>query len=261
MARKAQRKTSTKGRRQAKRVRASRPSAPGFAERLRTALVGISSEEVARALGVSRTSFYRWLGGRFEPGMAKLAALASIANVSLDWLIAGRGEMRPAAVPGYVKPHSPIAPQPLAFERRWCAANIFRVPLSEIIPASSEGVDLDSFIASGIILTEIQDDAMEPTLNKGDLVLARRVTLARANGIYLLCRTSLEAGEKQVGSFVVDSAGELVNRLFVRRLEWSEGGRALVKCDNQAYPGTIELTDHTEDMVLAGPVIWYGRFI
>jgi len=234
-----------------------------FAERFRKALMGMDINEVAQAVGVSRSSFYKWLSGKFEPGLAKLAALSSIANVNLDWLITGRGEMRPNGPPGYIKPSYPRDRPPLVFERKWLETNFG--PWAE----------------GWLSLFLVKDDSMEPTSRKGDMLLAvkvdQQIWREAKNGVYLIARTRAEPGEKILtgegfrdadltkeihGTFLFDAEGKLVDRLFARRVEFTAKPSAIVKCDNPAYPGVIETSpQNRKGIIIWERVIWHGHSI
>jgi transcriptional regulator with XRE-family HTH domain len=222
-----------------------------FAERFRSAMIGHKASELARALGISHSALSRWLDGTFEPSVSKLAVLGSILNVNIDWLISGRGSMRPDELPGYVKPISSVQPEPLAFERAWLASNILHHPVS-----------LDTDLRAATLLHQVEDDAMEPTARRGDVLLALRGA-ANANGPYLIGRTHLEPGETVAGDFILDATGKLANRLSVRRVEWTAKPSAILKCDNPAYPLTVELERERKDLdpVILGRIIWQGRLI
>lgn len=239
---------------------------PDFAERLRVALIGHEAARVAKEIGVARSSFYKWLAGRFEPSLAKLQVFSSITNVNLDWLITGRGEMRPGELLGYLKPNYPSGQfPPLAFERRWLEKNIPIGPGAEEIRTVIAPGKLHAEILLPVLI-EVRDDAMEPTFRRGDLLLARRDVQPfrdRTNGIYLIARIQPEPGEKAAGPFLLDSEGKLVDRLFARRVEWTALGSAIIKCDNAAYPLTVELPgdDDRPPLQIAGRVVWQGRLI
>jgi phage repressor protein C with HTH and peptisase S24 domain len=246
-----------------------------FAERLRRVLfarqtlemdevrdgmtIELDATKLAGLLGVSRSSLYKWLGAKFEPGLAKLATLAQATNVSLDWLITGRGEVRPNALPGYLQPAFDAGSAPVAFERKWFELNFGS---EDQLPP---------------ILVEVRDDSMEPTFRKGDLLLGDRVSVHRENGIYLCARTralpdetilSLSGGEPRPaedgesirGKFVLDKNIELIRRLFPRRVEWKGSTAAIVKCDNPAYPTVIEWTpDDDQGVEIVAYVVWHAR--
>jgi transcriptional regulator with XRE-family HTH domain len=250
---------------------AKRAKIDGFAERLRKALITHDVGDVAEKVGVSRSSFYKWLAGQFEPSLSQLVTFCSIVNVSLDWLISGRGAMRPNELPGYVIPAYPLAPSwpPLIFEKRWLERRIGILP------------------SLPLILIDVPDDAMEPTLKKGDLVLGNRENVAssRGNGLYLMVRNRAREGERVVPyrqadnllgfeldpehtrplrmndhineMFVLDSKGHFIQRFFPRRVEWSVSDSAIVKCDNPAYSEVIEITDpKKEGLAVAGRIVW-----
>lgn len=64
---------------------------------------GLSQEELADLVGVTRQAVQKWEAGTSRPDMDNLAALARYFNVTLDWLITGREmEARGAAQGGPV---------------------------------------------------------------------------------------------------------------------------------------------------------------
>ncbi len=249
---------------------------PGFAERLKSALIGHDAAEVAKKIGVSRSSFYKWLTGRFEPSLSKLAAFCSITNVTLDWLILGKGEARPNNLPGYTKPTYPLDPSwpPVLFENRYLEGG---------------GIGRDLYFRPTLV--KVLDDAMEPQLRKGDLVLGRQDGTDRTSGLYLIVRTRAKPGEQIIPfrhaqnlvgfeldlehprlaepdedisyNFVLDSKGHLMQRFFPRRVEWSIKGSAIVRCDNPAYSQVIEITDSKKQgIAVSHRIVWHsGRFI
>lgn len=78
--------------------RSSEPLSPqAFGERIRLALFGHKVREIAKAVGVSPSAIYNWISGTNEPNLTKLSAFATATQVSVQWLITGRGEMREAS--------------------------------------------------------------------------------------------------------------------------------------------------------------------
>ena len=64
---------------------------------------GLSQEELANLVGVTRQAVQKWEAGTSRPDMDNLTALARYFNVTLDWLITGREmEARGAAQGGPV---------------------------------------------------------------------------------------------------------------------------------------------------------------
>ena len=70
--------------------------ASSFPERLKHAreAVGWNPDEAGEMGDTSRSTVYNWEAGRGAPTPTYLARLAE-AGVSLEWLLLGRGEMRP----------------------------------------------------------------------------------------------------------------------------------------------------------------------
>lgn len=57
---------------------------------------GLSQEELAGSLGVSRQAVSKWERGESSPDTDNLIALARLYGVSLDALLLGKGELFPA---------------------------------------------------------------------------------------------------------------------------------------------------------------------
>ena len=60
-----------------------------LSERIQTCRkqAGLSQEQLAERLGVSRQAVSKWETGEATPELSKLAALCSVLNVSADWLL------------------------------------------------------------------------------------------------------------------------------------------------------------------------------
>src|SRR6056297_1829509 len=66
-------------------------------ERLRARIrqLGMSVADVAREAGVNRSFVYDILRGRSQvPNLEKLARIATVVKVELDWLLSGKGRVR-----------------------------------------------------------------------------------------------------------------------------------------------------------------------
>lgn len=50
-------------------------------------LAGLTQEEVAEKVGVSRTAVTRWEQGEIEPKISNLVEIANVLNVSTDYLL------------------------------------------------------------------------------------------------------------------------------------------------------------------------------
>ena len=73
------------------------PDAPeGLWNRILEALEAKNASQVARKLGLAKQSVYEWEKGKL-PALGTLITIARSGNVSLDWLVLGKGPKKPAA--------------------------------------------------------------------------------------------------------------------------------------------------------------------
>ena len=73
---------------------------------------GLSQEELANLLGLTRQAVQKWEAGTSRPDMDNLIALANYFHVSLDYLVTGQEAAAPPSPP---PPHEPAAPpQPVS---------------------------------------------------------------------------------------------------------------------------------------------------
>ena len=73
---------------------------------------GLSQEQLAERLGVSRQAVSKWETGEATPELSKLAALCSVLNVSADWFLNDIGP-EPPQEDGAAKEHSSGSPDRL----------------------------------------------------------------------------------------------------------------------------------------------------
>ena len=73
------------------------PALTGFGDRWKQARItaGLSQEQVAHALSVSRVAVSYYESGRNEPGLGALARYSAIARTSVEWLVLGRESKTP----------------------------------------------------------------------------------------------------------------------------------------------------------------------
>ncbi|MGD1028175.1 XRE family transcriptional regulator [Candidatus Binatus soli] len=216
-----------------------------FAARLKEAISGRSITAIAAELGVSRTAFHDWIAGRAAPDVITTSRLASELDISIEWLMTGRGDMRAGAA-GYIVPAWPNDRAPVLFELDWFRKNIGQVSVPDDVRNAIGSREYEE--AFPPLLFEVRaDDSMEPTLRKGDLLLAGTIEIdSPMNGLYLIARKGAEPGE----------------RLFPRRVEWSGNSIARLKCDNTAYPTVIEISkSNDKGLLIYARVIWHGRIL
>lgn len=154
-----------------------------FAQRIEIALSGEKPGSFAKRTGIGDSTIRRYLAGTM-PGVDKLLELATALDVTLDWLAAERGPMRPgqtfSQVPGpdSLPEGSVLVPR---FEVR-AAAGAGSLVLSEEI-GSYFAVErhwlarsLPSWAGTNasVGILEGSGDSMEPTIRDGDLVMAVR---------------------------------------------------------------------------------------
>lgn len=218
-----------------KKKQASKPSDPEFVKRLEIVVKEIGSgRALAELSGVSKNAVHLWLQGS-EPGRDKLIRVAREANVSISWLAAGEGEMRPAPTRpprGYQLPNWNIhvgpgalrwseSPPPLAFsERSW--DRILELTHGEI---------------PGLI--EVTDDTMAPTLQPNDFALVQICNPPMSSGVWFLL-------------------GVGFRRLQLLPGEPGQPAGAIVSCDNPKYGSETQKLSASDLVKLNNPgrLIW-----
>src|SRR6056297_2999388 len=146
-------------------------------ERLRARIrqLGMSVADVAREAGVNRSFVYDILRGRSQvPNLEKLARIATVVKVELDWLLAGKGRVeggdpiteeyhndfvaiqyaaaRPSMGGGAIVADEERTGRDFHFRRAWIRDRLRAAP-------------------SMMRVMDVQGDSMTPTLIDGDVVL------------------------------------------------------------------------------------------
>ncbi|MEM6256405.1 MAG: S24 family peptidase [Cyanobacteria bacterium P01_D01_bin.156] len=191
-----------------------------FPSRLKKAVGDKSIRGFARECGFSDTVLRQYLNGQSEPTRPVLLAIARAADVSLEWLAAGQTASENSTD---ILAQKYIYKETLAFEADWLKAQF---------PTSFEN----------LLLTQVKDESMEPTLNVGDLILVDtniRDLDAIDHGVYLL---------------------KLGDRLLIKRLQYWVDNTLQVLSDNPAYETfSIELSDRPSSLSIMGKVVWIGH--
>ncbi|SDA39538.1 Phage repressor protein C, contains Cro/C1-type HTH and peptisase s24 domains [Mesorhizobium qingshengii] len=220
-----------------------------FHERLSLAMAGESAHAFAKRAGLSDSSFRQYLQGSM-PGLDNLVLIANAAEVSLDWLALGRGEMRP------VNGKAP-APMMTAGEAPHGFVN---VPKIEIRPSAGAGsLDLyeesepDIFAFREEWLRRIgvspkfarlmvaKGDSMRETINDGDLMIV----------------------DVSIREFIDEAIYVLVYGGLVRlkRLQMLRSGLLLLKSDNPHYQTEEVPLAEQPELIIGGRVRWAGGAI
>jgi transcriptional regulator with XRE-family HTH domain len=210
--------------------------------------------ELARDVGVSRSALYKWLGGKSEPAIAKLAAFARATNSSVSWLVSGEGSWK-AQITEYVIPNSGGTRAPLAIDQEWLKQH-------STTPMFSAAGASEARQAPFLYLLEIEDDSMEPTLKKGELVLADGAGKdGKRNGLYAIGFSSKELLAKP------SDTDQPTVRFVVRRVQHHLDDKSLtISCDNKIYASETRTWTKEEGRVREGVVVlawvfWHGSFL
>jgi len=199
-----------------------------LAERMQSALKGREVAAVAASLGVAPTTLYRWMEGKFEPSLAKLTELAAVLGVPASWLLTG-DKYRP------IDFEPARGKSPIAFNEEWL----------DSVLGKREGAE------SRPVLVEARDDSMEPTISRGDLVLADR---AGAGEI----EAESEQGRSAEQGIYVFQSDRAESSLVIRRRHYRLDGTMVISCDNTKYPDESYPAKAKTRPVDVGRVIWRG---
>jgi phage repressor protein C with HTH and peptisase S24 domain len=189
-----------------------------FPVRLKQAVGDKSIRGFARDCGFSDTVLRQYLNGQSEPTRPALLAIARTAQVSVEWLATGEPVAgAKASAEDYVYK------DPLAFETGWLRAEF---------PSAFEN----------LLLTQVVDESMEPTLQQGDLALVDtndRDLGTVSHGIYLI---------------------KLNDRLLIKRLQYIADNTLRVLSDHPAYEAfSIQPSRTPSGLSLMGKVVWFGH--
>jgi phage repressor protein C with HTH and peptisase S24 domain len=191
-----------------------------FPKRLKQAMGEHSIRGFARDCGFSDTVLRQYLNGQSEPTRPALLAIARTAHVSLEWLASGQASSQ-HTVEALAERY--VYKEPLAFETDW---------LKSEFPNTFEN----------LLLTQVKDESMEPTLIRGDFILVNtndRDPDAIHHGLYLF------------------KLGDLI---LIKRLQYLPDNIIRVLSDNPAYEAfSVNLSDKRSGINIMGRVVWFGR--
>jgi transcriptional regulator with XRE-family HTH domain len=233
-----------------------------FTERLRQATKNHEIAALAAKVGVTPATLYRWLNAKFDPSIPKLAELAEAMNVNLAWLVTGQGPIdarqagRHALLEQYGTTEFESATgasgrAPLAFYEPWLFQLIYG---SQDEPTVFGPTDMNS-----PLLMEVDDDSMEPTIGKGDLLLIDRSFGPSPVARQKAMREGRSAYDGvcafRSGSLKRDAHGP-TGHLIVRRILYRLDGMLVIRCDNPRYPEELFALKKQPPPVPVGRVIW-----
>ncbi len=224
-----------------------------LAKRLRQLQGDSSARSFARRIGLGEGTYRALLSGS-SPTLDTLLQIRSGAEVELEWLATGEGQMRRDAPGPTEEGEGPVrysASLPTGFRL---------VPRLDVSAAAGAGAMVEyeepsemlAFRADWLrrrginplaahVLTA-RGDSMEPTIRDGDI---------------LLVDTSIDR--------VVDNAIYVVaydGRTLVKRVQMRLDGSLLLKSDNKAiFDDEAVSAGEVPRLNIAGRVMWYGRSI
>lgn len=137
-----------------------------FADRLRSSLGAASQTVVAKRAGMSLSGFNQLLKGRSEPGAFKLARIAQVLGVNLEWLATGMGKPN-GGNGGYIDiPRLDVRLAAGAGAIADLAQQIGLVPMTRDMLLSMGRANAD-----GLRFVDAEGDSMEPLIADGASVL------------------------------------------------------------------------------------------
>lgn len=215
--------------------------------RIKTArrAAGLTQTELAEACGVKRESVSQWENGHTVPESERLRSIAESTGFSVEWLMTGRGSMRPgAAVQVWESPEDvqdPAAYVPVSlFDVRLSAgdgAEWVAHPDSETLLFRAAWIRKRGLKPEACRALTVRGASMEPTLMDGDTVLID---------------TSRTAPVDDAVFALLYHGDMFIKRLF--RLP-GESGVELVS-DNPRYPVRRVTGADLDHLVILGRQVW-----
>lgn len=225
-----------------------------FAFRLKAAMaeVGLTSDvqikrEMVRVFGIHQESVRKWLANASKPTHDKIMELADYAGVSAEWLLTGRGSMKPNA-----SEDTPVRDQrasyvtiPFHTARAGAGSGAFNDDHTEIpggLKFRAESLKRRRLEPANMLTVFVHGDSMEPTMDDGDLVMLDSSRISVIDG-------------EVFG--IVGPDGEI----RLKRLFQMMDGRVRVASDNAdkfTYPD--EIVDSASNLTIIGRFVWLARF-
>ncbi|MCR5939392.1 LexA family transcriptional regulator [Brucella pseudogrignonensis] len=221
-----------------------------FAERLKVLIGNQSANAFAREVDIGESLMRKYLAGA-TPGIDKVAQIAKVKGVALDWLINGEGEMSTVELPQL--------PQRVQATELEAKSEFTLVPRLDVQASAGAGrvtigedpLEYLAFQSTWLrsrninpafarILTA-RGDSMEETIRDGDVLLVdTSVNRIRDNTIYVIVY------------------GDMV---LVKRVHGRLNGSLQLISDNPRYPAEEVSAGEIEQLHVAGRVMWFGRSI
>lgn len=137
--------------------------------RSRRAALGVTQEDLAKKVGVSRVSISQWERGDTSPKGENLHRLAAALKTRPEWLIEGKGDPEPSSFQN-------VEPAVLGQHKVPVLSYVQAGQLTEVreirdVDGGFEYVQADESIGERAFAMRISGDSMTPWFEEGDLVI------------------------------------------------------------------------------------------
>lgn len=197
----------------------------------------------SEASGLSERTIANWVSAKSEPKAMGLKQLAEITGVSLNWLISGKGPMKPenAMLTPKTIPLNEYRTVP-RYNATASAGHGSFVDYAEKlddVPFTEEFVfkRLGRLDTKGLIIVDAAGDSMDPTIGDNDLIMIDTT------------KTQLTAA---IFAFTYE------DNFFVKRLNHLPDAIE-ARSDNPGYPPFIIEREQMNRVDILGRVIWVGH--
>lgn len=151
---------------------------------------GLTQEEVAKFLNITRGAYANIEGGKREPDFATISALADYFGVSVDYLL-GRENERAGERPEPTRPGCKWIPV--------LGSVVAGVPVEAIEEILDwEEIDAKTAANGEHFALKIKGDSMEPVLFAGDVIIVQQQPTAENNDVVVALVNGDEATVKRI---------------------------------------------------------------
>lgn len=192
---------------------------------------------------IVESTIAKWVAGTTEPKAQGMASVAKATGVSLDWLIAGQGPMRPNETN-----KRPIKSDYVSIQRydlQLSAGNgsfINRAEMLDTIPFTRDFFEKRLHRNSeDMIIVDARGESMEPAMYDHDLVMI-----------------DTKSADRPIASAIYGFTFE--NQVFVKRLE-VQPTCIIAHSDNKDYGDFIIDATMQDQFHPIGRVVWVGRML
>lgn len=211
----------------------------GLSKRIREcAELAGSGDKLSQLSAIPRRTLETYLAGESEPKALRAAAIARAVGVSCDWLLTGKGEMRPGEGSTCED----------ALEDEFAMIPVYNIYVSAgggALPGPESAIRQDPISRKRLRARGLKESHLAKFLSRGDSM--EKTISDKAAVTVDLSQTDLIDGE----IFVVRMDGHLV----VKRIQNLPGQKFLLISDNQAYRPIEVVVDGAYDIKVIGKVV------